>query len=91
MEPMEEIETMCRSILQKAGSQEYTLSQAEPEELSVDYRSGYAAGRLAGQMSTAALMLGIVTGESPSTLLDNARAQAKIENAFPFDLHIDSA
>ncbi len=33
-------------------------------------------------------MLGLATGESPSKILDEARAQAQVENAFPFDLHM---
>jgi len=90
MEPMEEITMMCRSILQRAGAREYTLSQAAPEVQSVDFRSGYAEGQLAGQLTTAALMLALATGESPSKVLDDARAQAKVENAFPFDLHMDT-
>jgi hypothetical protein len=89
MEPMEEIEMMCRSILQRAGAREYTMSQSAPEVQSVDFRSGYAEGQLTGQLTTAALMLGIATGESPGKILDEARAQAQVENAFPFDLHID--
>jgi hypothetical protein len=91
MEPMEEITMLCRSILQRAGAREYTMSQAAPEVQSVDFRSGYAEGQLAGQLTTAALMLGLATGESPSKILDDARAQAQVENAFPFDLHIDDA
>jgi hypothetical protein len=91
MEPMEEIEMMCRSILQRAGAREYTMSQSAPEAPTVEFRSGYSEGQLAGQLTTAALILAIVTGESPSTVLDDARAQAKVENAFPFDLHIDPA
>jgi hypothetical protein len=90
MEPMEEITMMCRSILQRAGAREYTMSQAAPEVQSVDFRSGYAEGQLAGQLTTAALMLALATGESPSKVLEEARAQAKVENAFPFDLHMEN-
>jgi len=88
MEPAEEIEMMCRSILQRAGAREYTMSQAAPEVQSVDFKSGFAEGQLTGQLTTAALMLGLLKGESPSKILDDARAQAKIDNAFPFDLHM---
>ncbi len=88
MEPLQEIEMMCRSILQRAGAREYTMSQSAPEVETVDYRNGYAEGQLTGQLTTAALMLGLVTGESPSKILDEARAQAQVENAFPFDLHM---
>lgn len=91
MEPMEEIETMCRSVLQRSGAREFTFSQAAPEVPSVDFRSGYSEGQLVGQLNMAALILGIVTGESPTTILEDVWAQAKVENAFPFDLHIDPA
>ncbi len=88
MEPLQEIEMMCRSILQRAGAREFTLSQSAPEVQNVDYRNGYAEGHLVGQLATAAIMLGLATGESPSKILDETRAQAQIENAFPFDLHM---
>jgi hypothetical protein len=88
MEPVEEVEMMCRSILQRAGAREYTMSQSAPEVQSVDFKSGYAEGQLTGQLTTAALMLGLLKGESPSKILDDARAQAKVDNAFPFDLHM---
>jgi len=91
VEPMEEIEMMCRSVLQRAGAREYTMSQAAPEAPSVDFRSGYSEGQLTGQLNIAALILAIVTGESPTKILEEARAQAQVENAFPFDLHIDPA
>jgi len=86
--PMEEVEMMCRSILQRAGAREYTLSQSAPEVPTVDYRSGVAEGQLTGQMTTAALMLGLVTGESPTKILEEARVQAQVERDFPFDLHM---
>ena len=88
MEPLEEITMMCRSVLQRAGAREFTLSQSAPEVETVDYKSGYAEGHLVGQLATAAIMLGLATGESPTKILDDARAQAQVENAFPFDLHM---
>ena len=88
MDPLQEIEMMCRSILQRAGAREYTLTQSAPEVQTAEFRSGYAEGQLTGQLTTAAIMLGLATGDSPSRILDEARAQAQVENAFPFDLHM---
>jgi nanoRNase/pAp phosphatase (c-di-AMP/oligoRNAs hydrolase) len=40
--------------------------------------------------TTAALVLGLLIDESPTKVLEEARAQAAIENAFPFDLHMEA-
>ena len=91
MEPAEDVETICRGILQRTSAREHTVSPVAPDTPSVDYLSGFAAGRLDGQMATAALVLGLLTGESPTKVLEEAQSQAAVEAAFPFDLHIDEA
>jgi hypothetical protein len=86
---MEEIENICRGILHKSTAREFSVSQTAPEMPSADYLTGLAAGRLDGQATVAALVISMVTGESATQILEDARAQAAVENAFPFDLHIE--
>ncbi len=86
---MDEIENVLRGILHKATAREYTVSQVAPETPSADYLTGFAAGELSGSASTAALVLGLLIAESPTKVLEEARAQAAVENAFPFDLHME--
>ncbi len=88
---MTEIETVCRDILHRASLQERIVNQAAPEAPSPEYLTGFGAGQLDGQLGTAAMILGLVLDDSPTRLLDDARSQAAVESAFPFDLHIDPA
>lgn len=85
------IESIVRGMLHRAVGREYTVSQAAPEAASAEYLTGFAAGELTGTASTAALVLGMLTDESPTKILEEARAQAAVENAFPFDLHIEAS
>jgi hypothetical protein len=86
-----EIETVCRDILHRVAHQERLISRGAPDVPSTDYLTGHAAGRLDGQLSTAAIVLGLLIDGSPTQLLEDARAQAAVEESFPFDLHIDPA
>jgi hypothetical protein len=86
---MSEIEMVCRDILHRVAHQERLIARGDPETPSVDYLTGFAAGRLDGQLSTAAIVLGLLVDQSPTQLLEEARSQAAVEESFPFDLHID--
>jgi hypothetical protein len=67
------------------------VNQSAPETPSADYLTGVKSGQLDGQLSTVAMILGLLIDESPTRLLEDARSQAAVEQAFPFDLHIDPA
>jgi hypothetical protein len=86
---LEEIEIICRGILQKTMSRANTISQIAPEAPSADYLSGHGAGHLEGQASVAALVLSLIKGESATQILEEARSAAAVDAAFPFDLHMD--
>lgn len=88
---MDEIETVLRDILHRVSHQERLVSRGAPESPSPEFLTGFAAGQLDGQMSTAAIVLGLLIDESPSRILEDARSQAAVEESFPFDLHIDPA
>lgn len=89
MKELEEIEIICRGILQKTMARSNTISQIAPEAPSADYLSGHGAGHLEGQASVAALVLSLIKGESATQILEEARSAAAVDAAFPFDLHMD--
>ena len=89
MNEVEEVEIICRGILQKTMGRAHTISQIAPEAPSADYLSGHGAGHLEGQASVAALVLALLTGGSATQILEEARSAAAVDSAFPFDLHLD--
>ena len=89
MKELEEIEIMCRGILQKTMARTNTLSQIAPDVPSADYLSGHSAGHLEGQAAVASLVLSLVKGESATQILEEARSAAAVDAAFPFDLHMN--
>ena len=89
MTELEEIEIICRGILQKTMARANTLSQISPEAPSADYLSGHGAGHIEGQAAVAAMVLSLVKGESATQILEEARSAAAVDAAFPFDLHMN--
>ncbi len=89
MKELDEIEIICRGVLQKTMSRANTISQIAPEAPSADYLSGHGAGHLEGQAAVAALVLSLLKGESATQILEEARSAAAVDAAFPFDLHMD--
>jgi hypothetical protein len=83
-----EIEAMCRGLLQNAAARQLVFSRAEPELASADYLTGFGAGWEAGHVSALALALSVLTGGSPEALVEEARAQAAVDLAFPFEIHV---
>ena len=88
---MTETETLLRGLLQNAAARQSAVARAEPEAPSVDYLTGFAAGWEAGQVAALALAVGTLSGESPTMLVEEARTQAAVEAAFPFELHVEAA
>ena len=82
---------LCRGMLQNAAARQLVFSRVEPEEASADYLAGFAAGWEAGHVAALALTLSLLTGESSSALVEDARARAAVELAFPFELHLEAA
>lgn len=82
-------EALCRGLLQNAAARQLVFSRAEPEEASADYLAGFGAGWEAGHVAALALTLAALTGESPAALVADARAQAAMELAFPFEVHVE--
>jgi hypothetical protein len=37
-----------------------------------------------------ALAIGVMSGESPTALIEDAHGQAAVESAFPFELHLEA-
>ena len=89
MKELEEIEIICRGILQKTMSRANTISQISPEAPSADYLTGHGAGHIEGQAAVAALVLSLLKGESATQILEEARSAAAVDAAFPFDLHMN--
>lgn len=86
---MTDLEAMVRAFLHNAAGRHWAASRAEPETPSVDYRTGYADGREAGQVSALALVVSSITGESATALVEEAMVQAAVDSALPFDLHLE--
>jgi hypothetical protein len=88
---MTDAEAMCRGVLLNAAARQVALAKVEPERPSVDYLTGFGTGWEAGQVSALAFALSLLTGESPTDLVNESLAQAAVDAAFPFDLHIEAA
>ena len=86
---MTEVEALCRGLLLNAAARRWAAAKVEPESPSAEYLTGFAAGWEGGEMAAMALVISMITNESATRLVEEARTQAAIEAAFPFDLHID--
>lgn len=86
---MTDLESIVRAFLHNAAGRHWAAARAQPETPSVGYRTGFSAGVEAGQVSAFALVLGAITGESATQLIEEAQAQAAVDSALPFDLHIE--
>ena len=88
---MTEAEALCRGFLQNVAARRSIVARVGPEHPSADYQSGFSAGFESGQVAALALAVGVMSGESPTTLIEYAESQAAVEGAFPFELHLDEA
>jgi len=88
---MTDVEALCRGFLQNAAARQSVIARAEPDEPSADYLSGFGAGWAAGQVAGLALAVAAMSGDSPTTLIDDARSQAAVDSAFPFELDLEYA
>ena len=86
---LHEIEAMCRSLLSNAAARDWAASRAAPEVPTVEYRTGFAAGHEAGEVAALALVVSMLSGESATALVDEARSRAAVDAAFPFELHFE--
>ena len=84
-----DFEALCRGFLQNAAARQLAVSLVAPEAPTTDYLIGFGGGWEAGYVAGLALALSVMTGESPSTLIEDAGSQAAVETAFPFDLIVD--
>ena len=85
---MSEIEDLCRGLLANAAARQWAASKVQPEAPSADYVTGFAAGVETGEVQALSLVLRMLTGESPTRLAEEARSQAAVDAAFPFEVHI---
>ena len=79
-------EALVRGFLSNAAARHHAVSIVSPEAPTADYLHGYGDGWEAGHVAGLALAVSVLSGESPSTLIDDAQAQAAVETAYPFDL-----
>lgn len=87
---MTEAEALCRGFLQNAAARRSVVAQVGPEEPSADYLAGFSAGFDSGQVAGLALAVGLMSGDSPTALIDDAHGQAAVDSAFPFELQIEA-
>jgi hypothetical protein len=83
-----EIEAQVRGFLLNAAARQWAVSQVDPPTPSVDYRTGFGAGWEAGQVAALALVMSMLTGGSIADIVEDARTQAAVDAAFPFELHV---
>ena len=88
---MTEAEALCRGFLQNVAARRSVVARVGPEEPSADYLAGFSAGFDSGQVAALALAVGLMSGESPTVLIDDAHGQAAVESAFPFELHVEAS
>jgi hypothetical protein len=86
-----EIEALCRGLLQNAAARRSVVARVQPEEPSADYLAGFSAGFDAGQVAALALAIGVMTGESPAALIEDAQGQAAVDAAFPFEVYMEAS
>jgi hypothetical protein len=83
-------EALTRGFLSNAAARHLAVASVAPEAPSGDYLAGYGDGWEAGHVAALALAVSVLSGESPSTLIDEAASQAAVETAYPFDLVMTS-
>ena len=88
---VEELEAMCRSLLHNAAAREWVAARAQADSATPEYHTGFAAGYQAGELAALALVVASLSGESATSLVEEARSQASVEAAFPFELHVEPA
>lgn len=88
---MTEAEALCRGFLQNAVARRSVVARVGPEAPSADYLAGFSAGFDSGQVAALALAVGVLSGESPTALIEDAHGQAAVESAFPFELHVEAS
>jgi hypothetical protein len=86
-----EIEELCRGFLQNATARQSVVSRVQPDEPSAEYLAGFSAGFDSGRVAALALALGVLTGESPTALIEDAQGQAVVDAAFPFELYLEAS
>ena len=86
---MSEMEAVLRGLLLNAAAREWVASRVAPEAPSPEYQTGYAAGWEGGELAALALVIALLTDESATTLVEEARAHAAVETSFPFELHVE--
>jgi hypothetical protein len=88
---MTDVEALCRGFLQNAAARQAVVARVQPETPSADYLAGFNAGREAGEVAALALVVGVLTGESPAALVQDAGSQAVMDLTFPFEVYLDEA
>jgi len=81
-----DIESMCRGFLQNAAARHRAVAGVAPEAPTAGYLNGFSDGWEAGHVAALALVVGMISGESMTALIDEAGARAAVESMFPFDL-----
>ena len=84
---LRDLEGLVRGFLMNAAARAEAYDATAPPQPSVDYRSGYAAGRQDGEVAALALVLSLFGDASPVRLMEEARAAAAVDAAMPFELH----
>ncbi len=77
---------MLRSLLEAAAAKFLPVSICASLEPSVDYVTGHADGRLYGEVLGLALALSLLTGGSPTEIVESALLQVQINSGIPFEL-----
>lgn len=88
---MTEVEALCRGFLQNAAARQSAVARVEPEVASADYLTGFGAGWEAGHVAALALAVGLMSGGSPTVLVEEALTQAAVDSAFSFELHLEGS
>ena len=88
---MTEAEALCRGFLQNAVARRAVVARLGPEAPSADYLAGFSAGFESGQVAALALAVGVLSGDSPGALIEDAHGQAAVDSAFPFELHLEAS
>ncbi len=89
-DPVVDVESMCRAFLQNAAARHGAVARVAPEAPTAEYLTGFGDGWEAGHVAALALVVGMISGESITGLIEEAGAQAAVEAAFPFDLVIEA-
>jgi hypothetical protein len=83
---MHDVESLCRGFLQNSAARQWAVGRVAPEAPTADYLTGYGDGWEAGHVAAFALVVAMLSGDSITTLIEEAGAQASVESTFPFDL-----